>query len=595
MGSRISAFKRDEEVWLVKSGDRIVGPFSTDEIINKVRNREIAVIDEVIAPLSRWKYVRDEPEFAGVVEETRRGLMSGSDNTEIQGYTSTSTPTHSLVEPVTVVTEAPVQATPPEGKEIVIEPVNPAPPSMPGSSSRETTSPSIRQYGVSDQTDVNLRLRRFSLSAWLFAFAVLGGAVYLMMRASAPKTDETVAKSMGFDALVAEGDQSWQLGRFEDALRSFRHANQLRPGNPEISPRLAVLLIQVEGQTVAAKRVLFDVEALSAASIDPQQKRMIEVGYGLAALFSEDFAEAQMRFKGVLAANPKFFPAIFNVGMSFYRGKNFDKAMSHFASAGDEPAALLMTGLSAVALGKTLKAPRRKEAERAIQRLYEKHFDYRQEAYIVGAALDLDAGDAEAAAVKARAALDVDPDLTQDHWHDPSLFLDPLGWRTLLPLCRRLNDEIKSVPARALMAYCLGRVGEREDASKIINDALGPLPDESLLHAVNAYLLFRSGRIEDARGAVRMAGRQKQPTTLANLMRARLCVHASDDACAEEGWRLLAAATPPVLASLSGLADVYQRGGKKTQAAELTSQALALSPRYLPAVRARAAESGGSQ
>jgi hypothetical protein len=80
-GKHASANK--DTLWLVKSGDRVLGPFATNEVVRRLRAKELVVIDEVIAPQSRWRHIRDEALFSNVVDEIRTGLMSVRDDTEV--------------------------------------------------------------------------------------------------------------------------------------------------------------------------------------------------------------------------------------------------------------------------------------------------------------------------------------------------------------------------------------------------------------------------------------------------------------------------------------------------------------------------------
>ncbi len=73
--------EKDETIWLVKSGDRILGPYSGEEIKNKLHEKELVVIDEVVMPMRRWRYIRDEPAFALVVEEVRKSHLSMREDT----------------------------------------------------------------------------------------------------------------------------------------------------------------------------------------------------------------------------------------------------------------------------------------------------------------------------------------------------------------------------------------------------------------------------------------------------------------------------------------------------------------------------------
>ncbi len=69
-------------LWLVKSGGRILGPFSREEVVAKLKSKELVLLDEVAQPLRRWRYVRDEMEFARVVESLRMGAYAGREDTQ---------------------------------------------------------------------------------------------------------------------------------------------------------------------------------------------------------------------------------------------------------------------------------------------------------------------------------------------------------------------------------------------------------------------------------------------------------------------------------------------------------------------------------
>lgn len=73
--------KENDKKWLVKSANRVLGPFSLSEVIERVREKQIAIIDEVRTPEQRWTYIRDSLLFLEVVKEIREEQAANSENT----------------------------------------------------------------------------------------------------------------------------------------------------------------------------------------------------------------------------------------------------------------------------------------------------------------------------------------------------------------------------------------------------------------------------------------------------------------------------------------------------------------------------------
>lgn len=84
--------KNAEKKWLIKSENRIMGPFGFDEVLDLLRKRQISIIDEVRDPETRWLYVRENPEFKNVVEEIRQEIDAKQESTKtLQNTSATAT------------------------------------------------------------------------------------------------------------------------------------------------------------------------------------------------------------------------------------------------------------------------------------------------------------------------------------------------------------------------------------------------------------------------------------------------------------------------------------------------------------------------
>ena len=60
--------------WVIKSDNKILGPYSFDQIEDLLKKKQISIIDEVRDMKSRWLYIRECTELQSIVEEIRLKL-----------------------------------------------------------------------------------------------------------------------------------------------------------------------------------------------------------------------------------------------------------------------------------------------------------------------------------------------------------------------------------------------------------------------------------------------------------------------------------------------------------------------------------------
>lgn len=74
--------KNLEKKWIIKSENRILGPYSFDQIIDLLQKKQISIIDEIRDPETRWLYVRENKDFKNVVEEIRKEIDARQESTK---------------------------------------------------------------------------------------------------------------------------------------------------------------------------------------------------------------------------------------------------------------------------------------------------------------------------------------------------------------------------------------------------------------------------------------------------------------------------------------------------------------------------------
>lgn len=71
-----------EKKWLIKSDQKISGPFSYEQIEEQLRKKQISLIDEIRDMERRWSFIREVPELKDLVEMVRKEVDSSSELTQ---------------------------------------------------------------------------------------------------------------------------------------------------------------------------------------------------------------------------------------------------------------------------------------------------------------------------------------------------------------------------------------------------------------------------------------------------------------------------------------------------------------------------------
>jgi tetratricopeptide (TPR) repeat protein len=601
--------------WLVKSGDRVLGPYTTDEVAKLLRSKEIVVIDEVMSPQGRWAYIRDVQSFHPVVEEIRRGQMQAREDTEIQGYTNTVigpttnvSTTHINDMPDHTVTEVekakapqtsgaagnpasknPTSKTPspqPASPAANVQPQTPVPPKpvMTPKEKKPERQSDIRQLSIETPADptYNMRPRQRKAPGLLIGGLVLLFAAVFVVYTVSKKTTPTTgaATTVSTENLETQASVAWKRGEFERALELYKAIDRQSPNQPLVVARLALLMMQLEGQTVEAKRML---QSVSENIKDVEASSQVQIALGLAALHNEDAKEAISRFS---AAGSSWI-ASFNTGVAHASLKDWNAAVRSFGEAGAQPIATYMLAKVQLSEAEAMSKPAlRKDAESTITKGLSRFADFHQELLVLGAYSDLLSGNKKRAEARALQAVEVDPEQTPDHFHDPALSLEAASWAQLVPMCRSIDSALESSVSAALMGICLAKSNQLEDAAKAIDAKLSLDTGNPYLHSANAYLHMTADRDDAARASLTLASKSAS-SRLTQILSARLCVRERQDACAEEGWSKLASEKDPPLAAYTGLAQIkFQKGDTPTGNALLVN-AEKISPTYLPLLRLR--------
>lgn len=622
-GKTAGSFGKDT-LWLVKSGDRVLGPFATGEVIRRLRAKELVVIDEVISPQSRWRHIRDEALFSSVVDEIRTGLMSVRDDTEV-GESGAETITSRGSDDKTPRVDAQsmtgvhgISANATNAKfdssinvsrisdaEIVSESNDremisqggvrdlnrEARSGKSGGSAKSGTSKSAHVHSTLAYTppsgreaDAASSVLKTSRALWgivAVAVAILGASFYFFRVAPVKRAQQ---RAMEVLELRKEADRAWSRGEFVRSQKLYEQINKEPHLDLETDLRAAILKLRLDRETLAAKRRLEDIMPRLASN---EAKTRAKIALAIASLQSDEPLEAQNALSR-LVREPESGPiAYFNLAVAQATSglrpdaiQNLRKLETH--SSLGAPSKLLRALLH-------LKDGQARPAANAVE------IDdlrtagaYRQEMLTIGAIADWLDGNKKRSMVRLKQALESDPFQTEEFYFDPLLYLEILRWKQILPLVKDFAGRVKTNTAKALYAMALVKADRKTEAAGLINESLSAKTNDPEMQAVSAYLLMLQGRDDEARAALKFAKpTQGETNPQASILEARLCDRAGDQNCSLQTWTALTKMDSHAASTLAAQVAVARADSQivSERSAQAIERLKVLFPNSIPVIK----------
>lgn len=564
--------------WLVRSSGVVLGPFSLDEMVVGLREKRIAIIDEVRSVHSRWSFIREHPEFADIIQFIREQEAQAKDDT---GATFIETKTATASQKTITQTDTEKIDTSANTLRFIEE----------AKADSVTVNPLIMQkktvqYGIATDPQVQKQVRRQSsrnsLMAWVLLFLIIGfGAYYISQHPI--YTDGS--KSLSYEDYMKLAKSNKAIGNFDRSLEFLRKASALGeidlPGQVIMAP----MLMLVENQNIQARRQLE--EALKIYKNEDANHLEAESLIALSYLREGQLDEAEKQYQALSAKVPQYLPAEINlVEISILKG-DFESAYQNLTKMMREqikdPVIILYRALVIYRIFEAEKAKEKlNQAIDDVKRFRQKNKDYKPENLLIQAALQKKLGrDAELKATL-RELIGTYPDLTKEHLHNYFIHSEILGWKYLANICQILIDsgDKQSLEIKGLQSYCSYQQGDMKTAMDQIDSVSAQYSKESILYGLRAFLLMRSGRLNEAKSIFVLPN--SQDSSLLGVVEAQICDKEKDDVCAERAWTRILSKDESNILALTGLAKVSMNNGNKDNAADYVMRAWLKSNNYKP-------------
>lgn len=570
-----------ESKWLIRSGGRISGPFSANQIPQLLKSREVQLRDEIAEPLSRWSSIEFHPEFADEVESFKRQIMS--ENTEVSltpaGHTNaTQTMTdlsdHELTEEITnsLFTNT---------KEIVVDDVK----EEKALNSKDIYSAQYQLQGLKSNPVLDRKVKQTSIwiqMTTLALVAVIGLGFFLWTQSK--KSPNAKLSDRDFKAKILS---EIELGQYERALALMKSRSDQPRFIDDYGIYFSLLLLQVEDQSLLARRALDQL-----LSTQPNLRVRVLSGLGLSYMIDGQWSRSIDYFTQAAAADRSFTPALVNtsIAASLMKEKaELDRMMERgFPSDGEA-----VIAVSALALEGS-EARYLQGAQARLQALVDRNPAFRIEGLVFKGLIDAKLTGRPVSNSVLEEVADSDPNLRADHRYNVFVYRKHLNWDNFLNSCLNLGSSGSSEGQKRLLeAICYYRAGEFSQARSIMEQLIDQNPKHALYQAWYALSLKESGSPEQASVALgrSMEFNKRDVYKLPLLLQARFCESASDRNCAYEAWKKLLEVDYNNLSALAGMAKINFENGAVDEAQRLLQRGLGLSSEYKPFLELKAMHS----
>lgn len=319
--------------WMIKSENKVLGPYSYDQIEDLLKKKQVSLIDEVRDMNTRWLYIREAEALKAIVDEIREELARVDDHTKTyqtrtsQGLTTTGTITKELQVENTnhqmpTFTNVSVEDAEFTEEEVVPATVSPAVKLV------QTQAPKAKmttQYVSSADPIVNSKLRERSkltlmilISILLGVIVIAGGSQFYQNKEKKKLEQQSIASIRKYSLYGLESKVVEIFGNMSPELQ--------RQVLPEIIPMIPKL--DSVGYINGAQTIN---NLKSNPGVSDQRKALLDIVQFIQALQDQDLKKARESLIRAKDLDPsseliKENDAI----LSYYEG-NFDKASRAFA------------------------------------------------------------------------------------------------------------------------------------------------------------------------------------------------------------------------------------------------------------------------
>lgn len=577
MTGMYSRINDNDPYWLVKANTRIEGPMSFNQVLSKLTAGELNFENEVMSPLDRWRTLQSHPLFAAAVERLRRQNNFKPENTTTRSETMHLTRTLDIN--FETRTPAPTEMTPVPSQDVSVE------------SSRAPVAPPVLQADIKKSSNTGLYVGTMAL--------VVGAVISILVFSKNHFQKDSTVKTEK-DQLASFFDKGFyhkQRGEWLAALQNFRQAHNLNSKDQYTIFELAPLLVQLDNQNIYARSIL---EKVSSNRFNPEDICLSRNASGLAYSYENtpdksNYKKAVQKFDECLSplsdeGTPSEIVVTvkLNKSLALMLMGRYEQAEALLASVKNVDTLSGVTHLF-ILLNYLYqgyydhnKTAYEKAFQLSSQLLNQNFYDGYQEVLLFHAYAAYKLGkDNSYVSAALDKALNVDPDLTPDHYHSTSMDWRVFNWKYFDFICKDFKNFSKSDVISWLQFTCSYKTNNDTNMQKALDGWWNVKQTKSsALHISQALLFYKLGEYEKARDSL-STKLVTEPNALYLQVLSKVCVQLKDEKCLQAEIEKLSNISP-----LHALwAKIHM--GPESERAQAVGKGLNVSKTYLPFLRAK--------
>lgn len=529
--------------WLIKSANRVMGPFKLNEVIVGLQLKHFTIMDEISQPFGRWILIRDELALQSAVKEIRNRAESPE---------TTATLTHTLSSSLNVTLSI---------KEAIEKNSTKAP-------GKQKTS----------RTGKSNKSKKSSLPLFFIFLVLLGAGLFYFFNLNKIKQKDTLQESL---ALV---NQLKSQGFYDRAFSLLNKIKTTDRVNPLVDLDIAIFQILLQNQNTVGRK---NIEKLLPYLEAKEAKVNALTAMALSFLNDNEYKNASEMINKALSVDPNYLPALINRAIIDFGNGNPELAEQDF-----EPI-LSQTNNGVIVLGLTLASlevnrkglmPKRilPVLIQILDDYLKNNFDLQQEVYLLKAYIYTVLGKSQSKIEEILSLLNSDLESGQGHRNDLLVDRTFLSWKNLLPYCQTIvESDSNQLLFRTLLAYCYSKAGQDLESKKIILEAEAESPRNPNVASIKAYIMNLLGQDSESQASLGVALSDRKILS-SWLLKSKFCEKENNDTCVQETLNQLMNINPRSLPLYVGMAKVELKKGNKKNALDWIQRGQNLSQTYMP-------------
>ncbi len=279
--------QNEDRLWLVKSANAILGPFTIPELAQNVRNKTIGLLDEARTPYARWIFIRDIPEIQSTISK-----LAQQEDTFEKTHTAAATS-------VTVTRNTSDENTPIPLQIPIIK-------STSASTSKNPSNPQLDQKSSVKSYSIKPSSTPIQWGKWSMVTLAVATFIVAFFSFIQKRTWEAEQKKIWL-----EFQQLYVAQLYEDAYKKLKQFEKKIPDQATALTRAGFLYLNPGRELVLARR-MFE----KSTQLEPNNRDLMIQnlnGLGLVDLYEGQATQAKANFDHALTLEPGNILTRFNL------------------------------------------------------------------------------------------------------------------------------------------------------------------------------------------------------------------------------------------------------------------------------------------